>query len=100
MGRVSRAKQISRDLDRIFNDISGNNGVNVAIAQLSGIENAFERLGFFPNLGRNRSDLRSGLRSWSVKPWLGLYRVRDEDVFILRVLDERRNIAALFGQKT
>jgi toxin ParE1/3/4 len=100
VGRVLRARPVSRDLDRIFSDISGNNGVNVAIAQLSRIEGAFQRLGEFPKLGREASDLRPGLRSWSSKPWRVLYRVTGEDVVILRVLDERRNIAALLGKKT
>ncbi|PIB94567.1 type II toxin-antitoxin system RelE/ParE family toxin [Caulobacter sp. FWC2] len=100
MGRVVKAGLVGRDLDRIFSAISENNGLNVATAQVSRIENALQRLGAFPNLGRNRSDLRPALRTLSVKPWTVLYRVKGEDVIILRVLDERPDLAAQFGKKT
>jgi len=100
VGRVLRAKPVSRDLDLIFSDICGNNGVEVASAQLSRIESVFHRLSAFPRLGRDRSDLRPGLRTLSVKPWQVLYRLNGEDVVILRVLDGRMNIAALLGKKT
>jgi toxin ParE1/3/4 len=100
VARVIRAKPVSRDLDRIFSDVCGNNGVEVASAQLNRIESVFHRLGAFPGLGRDWSDLRPGLRTLSEKPWQVLYRLNGEDVVILRVLDGRMNIAAIFGKKT
>ncbi|USQ94824.1 type II toxin-antitoxin system RelE/ParE family toxin [Caulobacter sp. RL271] len=100
MGRVLRSSLAGRDLDRIFRDISANNGDSVAVAQLNRIEAALERLGSFPNLGRDRSDLLPGLRALSVKSWEVFYRVRDEDVLVSRVLDGRMNLAAQFGKKT
>lgn len=100
MGRVLRSRSVGRDLDRVFGDVSANNGEAVAIAQLDRIEASLRRLGAFPNLGRDRSDLAPGLRACSVKPWEILYRVRGEDVLISRVLDGRMNVAALLGKKT
>ena len=99
MGRVLRAKPVGRDLEGIFTDICGNNGPKVASAQLGRLESAFQRLGSFPRLGRDRSDLRPRLRSLSVKPWQVLYRLNGENVVILRVLDGRMNLAAVLGKK-
>jgi toxin ParE1/3/4 len=100
VGRVLRAKSVGRDLDGIFDEIFANNGVNVAIAQMNRIERAFERLGRFPNLGRERSDLKPGLRSWAVTPWTVLYRLNAADVIIIRVLDGRMNLSSLLGKKS
>lgn len=100
MGRVLRSSLVGRDLERIFRDISANNGDAVAVTQLNRIEAALERLGVFPNLGRDRSDVMPGLRALSVSSWEVMYRVREEDVLVSRVLDGRMNIAALFGKKT
>lgn len=100
MGRVLRGRSVGRDLDRIFTDVSRNNGESSAIVQLNRIEKAFEHLGAFPHLGPSRSELAPGLRAWSLKPWEILYRAMGEDVEIIRVLDGRMNIAALFGKKT
>jgi toxin ParE1/3/4 len=95
VGRVLRAKSVGRDLDGIFDEIFENNGVNVAIAQINRIEGALERLGRFPNLGRERFDLKPGLRSWAVSPWVVLYRLKAAD----GVLDGRMNLSALLGKK-
>ena len=100
MARVIRARPVSRDLDRVFRDVCENNGVDVASAQLNRIESVFHRLSAFPRLGRDRSDLRPGLRTFSVKPWQVIYRLNGEDVVILRILDGRMNLAAQFGKKT
>ena len=100
MGRVIRSRPVSRDLDRIFSDICENNGVAVASAQLIRIESVFHRLGAFPRLGLDRSDLRAGLRTFSVTPWLVLYRLNGEDIVVLRVLDGRMNLGAQLGKKT
>jgi len=101
VGRVLRAKSVGRDLDGIFDEIFANNGVNVAIAQMNRIESALERLGRFPNLGRERSDLEPGLRSWAVTPWTILYRLKAADVIIIiRVLDSRMNLSSLLGKKS
>jgi len=100
VGRVLRSRSVGRDLDRIFKNISANNGETVAIAQIDRIEASLRRLGSFPSLGRDRSDLAPGLRACSVKPWEVLYRLKGDEVLISRILDGRQNLSALLGKKT
>jgi len=50
-------------------------------------------------LGRARDEeLRPGLRSFPVGPYIVIYRIDGDDVLILRVLRGSRNIQALFQQ--
>lgn len=100
MGRVLRAKAVNGDLMAIFREISRNNGAAVATEQVDRIESALERLGDFPNLGREQPELRQGLRIWSASPWLVLYRLKGPDVAILRVVDGRRNLRAILRGKS
>jgi len=100
VGRVLRAKAVNGDLAAIFAEISGNNGAIVATEQVSRIENALERLGDFPNLGRERPKLRRGLRIWPASSWLVLYRLTGPDVVIMRVIDGRRDLRAVLRRKT
>jgi plasmid stabilization system protein ParE len=59
------------------------------------LHTACERIARHPNIGRERSDLRSGLRSWLVHPYLLFYSVDDalRRVFIERVMHARMDIA-------
>jgi toxin ParE1/3/4 len=59
------------------------------------IGDACLRLQEFPDLGRDRSDLSPGMRTWVVGPFNILYR-RDEQVIdIVRVVHGRRDIRRL-----
>jgi toxin ParE1/3/4 len=55
-----------------------------------------ESLGHFPFIGRDRSFLARGLRSIAVEHCVIFYRVERQCVFIVRVLDGRRDIDAEF----
>ena len=52
-----------------------------------------------PYLGRERTDLRLGVREVVVFPTVVFYRIGVQAVEIIRVVDGRRNLAALFGPK-
>jgi toxin ParE1/3/4 len=60
------------------------------------IHAAADRLRFAPLVGRSRDDLRPGVREIVIYPTVLLYRVSAEVVEVLRVVDGRRNLAALF----
>ncbi len=49
-----------------------------------------------PYLGRQRDELRAGMRSFPLGNYLVFYRVQEDAVLILRVLHGRRDIDALF----
>jgi toxin ParE1/3/4 len=48
-----------------------------------------------PAMGRERPDVRAGIRSFPVDRWLVLYRVDPEAVVISRVVDGARDIPAI-----
>ena len=71
-----------------------------ADAHLRDIERAARLLTESPFVGRSRDDLRVGLRSMVVQPTVVFYRVRADSVDIVRVIDGRRNLAAIFSRKS
>ena len=58
----------------------------------------FALLGGSPLMGRERDDLRKGLRSFVHAPYLILYRPTPQGVTILRVIHARRDLARIFGR--
>jgi toxin ParE1/3/4 len=55
-----------------------------------------KNLAHFPFIGRDRSRLGRGLRSIVAENYLIFYRVERDCVFIVRVLDGRRDVDAEF----
>ena len=49
-----------------------------------------------PLIGRARNDLRAGVRELVIYPTVLFYRVRSDVVEVIRVVDGRRDLAALF----
>lgn len=57
----------------------------------------FELLAKNPELGRRRSDIRVGLRSYSLGSHVAYYRIAKGEVGILRVLHGARDAAAVLA---
>ncbi len=62
------------------------------------IHSAAMRLAASPLMGRERDDLKPGIREVVVYPTVLFYRVSREQVEVVRAVDERRDIAAIFGE--
>ncbi|HEV3186032.1 MAG TPA: type II toxin-antitoxin system RelE/ParE family toxin [Xanthobacteraceae bacterium] len=58
------------------------------------------RLVDWPLSGRSREELASGLRSMVVRPHVVFYRVIGRQIEIVRVLDGRRDLDAIFADFT
>ncbi|MEG3910711.1 type II toxin-antitoxin system RelE/ParE family toxin [Microcoleus sp. w2-18bC1] len=56
----------------------------------------FSMLAQFPNMGRGRNELLTGLRSFPVKPYIIFYIILPERVEIVRVLHQSRDIEGQF----
>jgi len=95
-----RAPEADFDLDDIWEYVARNSGsVDIADRLIGSITHQFSLLAVHPHLGRARDEeLRPGLRSFPVGPYIVIYRIEGDDVLILRVLRGRRNIQALFQQ--
>ena len=96
--RLIWSPQAEADLIDIWRWSAKRFSPNCADAHLRDIERAARLLTGSPLSGRNRDDLRVGLRSAIVYPTVVFYRVGAQSVDIVRVVDGRRNLAAIFSR--
>ena len=68
----------------------------IADTHLRDIQRAAEQLTQFPHTGVARDEIVRGIRSIVVYPTVIFYRINESSIDIIRVIDGRRNIAALF----
>jgi toxin ParE1/3/4 len=89
--------EASRDLERIADDLANFSGLPSSDRFLSGITKAIGRLTRFPNLGHQRNDLSPGIRNLIYQKYLILYRVDDQSLEILRIVQGSQNLENLFS---
>jgi toxin ParE1/3/4 len=87
--------EASRDLREIWKFIARDNE-RAADRVYVKVYDTFRSLGRNPSMGRERGDIRLGLRSFPVGEYLILYRVASPGVRIVRVVHGRRDLARLF----
>jgi len=88
------------DLDSIWYHVASKSGrPDIADRLIDSITNRFLLLASHPNIGRARdADLRPGLRSFQVDEYAIIYRIEDNDVMILHVVRDRRDLTKLFSE--
>jgi toxin ParE1/3/4 len=66
------------------------------------LDAAIARLSKRPRLGRRRYDFKGEPLGFTVAPWLVLYEPLSNEtgILVLRILDTRRDLAALLGKKS
>jgi toxin ParE1/3/4 len=89
--------EAERDILDIWNYWAREAAIEVADNLLRAIDKVCTRLQEWPNSGRKRDELVAGLRSVPAPPNVIFYRVRLDTVEIVRVLDGRRDIDAIFS---
>ena len=85
-----------RDLESIsayFTDIN----IEAGEKFLQGFNKRCKQLASFPNIGRSYDDLQSGLRGLSMSGYIILYRLIDDGIEIVRVVNGRQDLGALFA---
>ena len=97
-GAFYRSESAGQDLDDIFALVAEDNGLGVAVAQLERLEKSLDRLAAFPRLGRARRDLGENTFTLPVRPWVIIYDFAEGDVEVLRIVDGRRDLPALFDE--
>jgi plasmid stabilization system protein ParE len=92
---VEWAQPAGKDLENIIEDISQDN-VDAAIAILSKIKSKCDTLNQFPDRGRIVPELKAyGILSYReliISPWRVIYRTSEQRVYVLAVIDSRRNV--------
>ena len=91
--RVSAAAR--SDLDEIWLCIASDNP-DAADKYVRAIVSRFPTLASMPHLGRERPELSPGLRSFAVGHHVIFYRLFDDGLEVVRVLDGVRDLPPLF----
>jgi toxin ParE1/3/4 len=104
MKKVDRLPRISspepeQDLFEIWDSVWLAATAALADKQLHEIDRVCFVLGAWPEYGRARDDVRMGIRCVSVSRYVVFYRVTKIAVKIVRVLDERRDVDAIFSEE-
>lgn len=87
------------DIDRLWDYYADAAGTGTADKILRAIGKAVTLIEDFPFAGRARDEIRSGLRSLAAAPQIVFYRLKDDRAEIVRVLDGRQDIEAIFSNE-
>ena len=90
------APEAETDLLSIWNWGASHFSREAADAHLRDINRAVANLTKFPHAGAARDHIVPGIRSIVVHPTVVFYRIGSASIDIVRVVDGRRNLAALF----
>ena len=92
---VEWAQPASKDLENIIDYISQDN-VDAAIVIFEKIKSKCNTLNQFPDRGRIVPELKAyGILSYReliISPWRVIYRTSEQKVYVLAVIDSRRNM--------
>ena len=93
--KVIWTKPALNDLDEIFNYIASDS-VDIAIKQYERIKEKAKDIGTYPKQGRIIPELQNEnitkFREIIVNPWRMMYRIEENRILILAIIDGRRNI--------
>jgi addiction module RelE/StbE family toxin len=100
--QVIWAKSAFDDLGKIIDYIAQNNPLT-AQKLLNQIKNKIETLCYLPHRGRHIPELqKQGIliyRELIIPPWRVMYRVSKNKVYILAIIDSRRNVEDILLEK-
>jgi toxin ParE1/3/4 len=83
------------DLDEIWLYIARETSVDSADRFVDSLTSRLLLLATYPHAGRERDDVMPGLRAFPVGEYMVLYRVKGDDVVILRVVRGSRDLSSL-----
>lgn len=93
------SKPADEDLEDIFDYTHEAFGMDQGVAYLEGFEQLFEQLISNPELGRDRHEIRSDLRSIVKESHTVFYRIKDDHIKIIRVLHGSRDMPRFLEEK-
>ena len=100
---VSLTKDAARDLNELYDYITAHDSPRKADYVLEQIETAFSTLSEFPERGVYPKELlKLGIREYReifFKPYRVIYRVMDKNVFVLLIVDGRRDMQSLLQRR-
>ncbi|MFE1745773.1 type II toxin-antitoxin system RelE/ParE family toxin [Coleofasciculus sp. H7-2] len=86
-----------QDIDNIISFLFSRNP-GAAEGFLDQIEEKFQNIANFPNMGRRRDDLNPPLRSFPIDNYLIFYRPIENGIEVVRVISGYRDIDTVFSR--
>ena len=103
MAKVHVAPEADRDITEIFEYLLEAEGLETAKKLVETLDEAIHSLGALPRRGNYPPEFQTEgitlFREIQCCPWRIFYRAMDGEVWILAVLDGRRNIAQLLPER-
>ena len=100
---VLLTKDAARDLEELYDYIAGHDSLRKANYVLDQIEKTFSTLSEFPKRGVYPQELlKLGIREYReifFKPYRIIYRVIDKNVYVLLIVDGRRDMYSLLQRR-
>jgi toxin ParE1/3/4 len=91
--------QAEADLDELWAYIAASNPA-AADRMVDAVLEGSRRHVRFPGMGQAREDLRPGLRSFVVSPFVVFYRPVDDTIEVLRILHAARDLDDIIGPES
>lgn len=102
-GQVFLTRDAAADLEHLYGYIAGKDGAARADSVAGGISKAFDSLGENPHRGTWPKELLElGIREYRevfFKPYRIIYRVIDETVYVMLIVDGRRDMQSLLQRR-
>jgi toxin ParE1/3/4 len=92
------AAAAERDIRAIWSYYAADASTNIADQVVDRIRARAATLDTLPLSGRPREDVRPGLRSVLAHPYVVFYRIVENDVEVVRVLHQRRNLLTAMAE--
>ena len=103
MAKVHVAPEADRDITDIFEYLLEAEGLEVAKQLVSTLDEAVRSLAELPRRGKYPPELQSEgitlFREIQCSPWRVFYRTVNDDVWVVAVLDGRRDVAQLLPER-
>ena len=96
--RIFLSDEAQGDLDDAWDQLLRESGSRAADDRLyDDFDRLFELIVAHPEMGRPRNELQVGVRSFAHQAYIIFYRVRQDEVDVLRVLHQRRDVDEAFA---
>lgn len=96
MNHFRISKLAEKDLEDIWIYLAQQSEI-LADQKIAQILDKFPMLAQFPNMGRQREELKIGLRSFPVKPYIIFYTQDSEILEIVRIFHQSRDVENQFS---
>ncbi len=98
MNRFRLSQQAEQDLEDVWVYLSQQDEI-LADKQVVQILDRFPMLAQFPDMGRQREDMLTGLRSFPIKPYIVFYIKIPDGIEIVRILHQSRDVDSQFSER-